>query len=663
MALVACGPLWAAEDEDLKALTKPPSTIDAGIGVVSEDNTRFGQYTGLTKQGLYPLIDLDLRNRDDETGTWFNLFGRNLGLESNELRLEHQRQGSWGYFLEYGQTPRYSPYTPVTRLDGIGTTNQVVNGVANPREVELKTVRKNFNGGLDSAFASAWNVSFRFSTENKEGNRLFGRSGSGTTGSFQEFLVDPIDYRTQTWEATVGYTTQKLQLVGAYYGTNFTNSNPRIDASGTPSTFSPIALPPDNESHKLSVSGGYTFTQDTRATFKVAYQKQTQTATFIDPSSTGRSDLGGRVDTTFLQGGLNSRVTKDLTLNANLRYENRNDRTPVVDYFNFTTTNTATGVNEPRSIKNSFGKLEGVYRLGGGYTAAAGVDYEVKERNTSDVRVVSFRDRTNELAERLELRRAMSETLNGSVAVIHSNRTGSPWQTTVITNGTTGSNLVAPLQLADRDRNMLRGRLGWQATEAVDFQFVADISKDTYGGRSLGLSDGQATHFAIDAGARLTDTLQLTAWISQEDTRSKLNSCENASSVGVCPNTAADPMWQANLRNISNALGAGLRGRPREKLELGGDIQYSMDTAKFDQGPDVAGVQPVPNTHIKHATFRLYAKQEYSKNVSIRLRYVYDRYLSDDWTWSTWTYGDGTTVLSNPSQKVQFIGLQMQYNL
>jgi MtrB/PioB family decaheme-associated outer membrane protein len=369
------------------------------------------------------------------------------------------------------------------------------------------------------------------------------------------------------------------------------------------------------------------------------------------------------VDTTFLQGGITSRATKDLTLTANLRYQERADRTPVVDYFNITTVNTATGENEPRSFKTTNGKLEGVYRLGGGYSVAAGVSYEEIYRNTSPVYIVSYRERTDEVAERIELRRAMSATLNGSLALIHSNRTGSPWQTTITTAGTPGSNLVAPLQLADRDRNMVRGRLGWAATESIDLQFVADYSKDTYGGRSLGLSDGQATHVALDAGMRLTDTLQLTAWISQEDTRSKLNSCENASSVGVCPNTVADPVWQANLRNISNALGAGMRGKPAERLELGGDLQYSQDLAKFDQGPDVAGVQPLPNTTIKHATLKLYAKQQYDKNMSIRLRYVYDRYLSNDWTWTTWTYGDGTTVLSNPSQKVQFIALQLQYNL
>ena len=495
LTLAACGPLWAAEeDEEIRAQKTPEAQLGAGIGYVSDSNTRFGQYSGLTKEGVYPLIDLDLRRRDDATGTWMNLQGRNLGLESNELRFEHQRQGQWGYFIEYGQTPRYSPYTPLTTLVNPDSTSQVVNGATVPTELEMKTLRKTLSTGFDGRLTGNWNFGVRFSSEDKDGRRLYGRSGSGTTGSFQEFLVDPIDYTTRIWEANASFTDKKLQLVAAYVGTNFENHKPRLDVSGSPSTFSPIALPPDNQSHQLSVTGGYNHSATTRSTFKAAYTYQTQNATFIDTSTAGNSDLGGKVTTLFLQGGATSRMTKDLTLVGNLRYENRDDKTPVVDYFNITTTNTATGENEPRSIKTMNGKLEAIYRLANGYTATGGLDYETKVRNTSSVRIVSFREKTEETTLRAELRRTMSETVNGSIAYHYANRGGSDWQTTVTSALTPGSNLVHPLQLADRTRNLLRGKLGWAATERLDVNFVADLAKDDYGGRTLGLQDGKATH-------------------------------------------------------------------------------------------------------------------------------------------------------------------------
>jgi MtrB/PioB family decaheme-associated outer membrane protein len=657
-AFAACGPLWAQEADEVKAMTTPQSSLGAGIGYVSQDNTRFGQYSGLTKEGLYPLIDLDLRRRNDETGTWMNLRGRNLGLESNELRWDHARQGSWGYYLEYNQTPRYSQYTALTTLANPDSPNQVVNGVATPYELELKTLRKNFSGGFEGRLTGNWTYGVRFANEDKDGRRLFGRSGAT---SFQEFLVDPVDYNTRTWEANASYTDQKWQLVAAYNGTSFTNYKTNLSVTGSTSVYTPIGLPPENASNQVSVTGGYNFSDSTRATFKASYMNQTQSASFIDVSSTGRTDLGGQVTTTFLQGGVQSRPMKDLTLIANVRYENRDDKTPVVDYFNFTTTSTATGENEPRSIKTLNGKLEALYRMARGWTAVGGIEFDEKKRNTSSVRVVSFRDTTDETTLRAELRRSMSQTLNGSIAYLYSNRGGSEWQNTVTTSNTSGSNLVHPVHLADRERNLLRGKLGWAANERLDVNFVADLANDEYGGRSLGLSDGKATHFALDAAMRLSGTWTATAWVSQDDTRSTLKSCEAASSIGVCPNTAADPMWQAKLTNSSFAFGAGVRGKPRTATEFGFDAQYVEDDGKWEQGPLDPGTTPLPNTKTKRGTLKAFAKRTLDKNLSLRAQYTYDHFFSNDWQWTTWRYGDGTTILTNPDQKVHFIAVQLQY--
>ena len=658
-AAFACAPVWAAEGEEAAPNPmKPEATLGAGLGYVSTDNTRFGQYSGMTKEGVYPLIDLDLRRRDDATGTWINLRGRNLGLESNELRFDHQRQGNWGYFLQYDQTPRYSQYTPLTTLGNVDSPNPVINGSV-AREIEMKTLRKNFSGGYDRHISGNWNLGVRFSSEDKDGRRLFGRAGAT---SFQEFLVDPIDYTTRQWEVNGAYNDARMQLVAAYNGTHFENHKTALNISGSTSTFSPIALPPENQSHQFSLTGGYNLSQATRATFKASYMNQTQSAQFIDVSTTGRTDLGGKVATTFLQGGVTSRVTRDLTVVGNLRYENRDDKTPVVDYFNLTTTSTATGENEPRSIKTFFGKVEGIQRLSGGFTGVLGLDLEEKKRNTSSVRVVSFREKTEETTLRAELRRSMSETLNGSIAYLYASRGGSEWQTTTTTTGV-GSNLVHPLHLADRDRQMLRGKLGWMASERVDVNFVADIAKDDYGGRTFGLTEGKYTHFAVDSAIRLNEGWTASAWLSQDNLSSTQKSCENAFTSSTCPNTAADPVWQAKITNNSWALGGGLRGKPRTGLDTGVDLQYIQDTGKWEQAPLDPAVQPLPESVVKRTQFKFYAKQAVDRRLSFRAQYIFDRFNSNDWQWTTWTYGDGTRVLPNGDQKVHFFALQLLYSL
>src|SRR6185503_8398971 len=115
----------------------------------------------------------------------------------------------WGYFIDFSQTPRYSPYTPLTRLTGYDSTAQTVNGAAAAAPLEMKTERQTVNLGLDKQLASRWDVQLRTRYEQKTGRRLYGRTGT-------DFLVDPIDYRTQLYEATVGYTGEKAQLTGGY---------------------------------------------------------------------------------------------------------------------------------------------------------------------------------------------------------------------------------------------------------------------------------------------------------------------------------------------------------------------------------------------------------------------------------------------------------------
>jgi hypothetical protein len=270
--LAAFAPAYGQDSDDLARLTKPRSTVELGVGLVSHDNGRFGQSTGMNENGAYGLIDLDLVNRNDATGTWLKLYGRNLGLDNRELRFDHNRQGDWGYSVEYSSTPRFSPYTVTTGLQGIGTNQQTISP-NEKRDIQLKTERDAVTLAFEKLLSGGYNFNVRFKNEDKNGSRLYGRGSSG-----QEFLADPIDYRTQQIEAILGYAGDKLQLSGGYYGTQFTNANTQLDVFGgsnssttsATANFQTIGLPPDNQSHYLNLSGGYSFTPTTRAMFKYA---------------------------------------------------------------------------------------------------------------------------------------------------------------------------------------------------------------------------------------------------------------------------------------------------------------------------------------------------------------------------------------------------------
>ena len=671
----AIAPAQAQEDEDLRRLTKPQSAVEAGVGAVSDDNLRFGQYSGLHEEGAYGLLGADINRRNDATGTWLRLRGRNLGFDSRELRFEHERQGNWGYFIDFSQTPRFSPYVVNTTLGGVGTEQQQ-EGALPARDLRLETRRDALTLGLKKQLGAGFDAAASLRHEQKNGTRLYGQASS-------RFLVDPIDYDTNQVEGSVGYSGERLQLVLAYYGTSFNNANNSVTLRNNVGALvgtTPVALPPDNQSHQLSLSGGYSLTPTTRAMFKAAYGRTTQEDTFFATplASVPRTNLGGKIGTTLLQAGVSSRPLPRLGLRADLRYEDRDDQTPVYVYTTPGATSTHNGQNEPRSFRNVVGKLEASYALRADFRVTGGLEREDRKRNTSPVRSVSFRDETEETSYKLDLRRSLSETINGALTFVHSEREGSDWLVNQRNDGSIGSNLIHPLHLADRDRDKLRLSLDWTPSDPLSLQLVAETAQDNYSGRTLGPREGRAQFVSLDAAYTLSEKWQALAWASRSDTRAEQAQCLGAlgappavpvpTHVGLtCPTTAGNGVWEARLQNVGDAVGFGLNGKPSGVLEVGGEISWGKDRGEFLQIAVTPGViaPAIPDAVYTITTLKLNARYALARNSGLRLQYIFDRFKTDDWYWTGWVYADSgtpaTTVSQEPKQDVHFVGVSYYY--
>jgi MtrB/PioB family decaheme-associated outer membrane protein len=684
LATVAAGGAPAAAAQDDLDPTKPVSEIRVGAGYLTHDSRMFGEYSGLKDGGLYPLFDLSIVNRNDATGTWLRFDGRNLGLESRQLRFEHNRQGNWGYSLEYGRIPRYEPYTATTAVSGIGSSTLTVPSVpTSGAPFDLKTRRDIFGVGFEKIFGGLWDVNVRFRTEEKEGARIFGRGTTGTVAGFPgnfEFTPEPIDSTTRQLDVVLNYNGEKLQLSGGYYGTMYNNRFRQLDISGgvaalaTPATtaFTPIALPPDNYSNQLHMSGSYALTPTTRATFKTAYQDARQKDDFPTgpavPLAPGvGNNLDARVTTVLGQAGIVSRPIPKLTLRGDLRYEDRDDKTPVVQFFT-APGSTSTGHNEPRSVRTTRGAAEASYLLPAQFTITGGIGYEEKKRNTSDVRVVSYREKTEETSYRVEVRRSVSETLTGAVSYIYSDRDGSPFITTTQTSGAVGSNLIAPIHLADRKRDKVRVSSNWSPIEPLSVQFFVDWADDRYSGRdgsALGPRKGEARNYSLDVSYKISDKWSANAWYTYNEAKAEQSTCEAASSAGVCPATAADPIYAAEVRNKSNSVGFGLRGMPHAKVEVGADLSYTdVKDTYFQQPLSPAGGAvpgPLPDIETRITRFNLFAKYALEKRSGLKFDYIFDRFSTNDWTWTNFVYVDGTRLSRDANHPVHFFGVSYYY--
>ena len=743
-ALIAPAAVLAGDEVD--GLINPDTVqFSFGLAHVDNDSQRYGMYNGLQEGKDYAIGGINIVQRNDETGTWARLNASNLGLSTEEIRAEYEKQGQWRVWLDYNETSRVTPYDIHTNLQGIGSNNlkynyavpgNTVQAASTKPGINLETKRDKTRLELSRYFSPEVEFKVLFQNEHKKGERIFGRG----TSSQQEFLAEPIDYQMRQVDANLNYTGERLQISAGYYGSFFNNEDTALNIVGGATAlstaaapnkpFSPIALPPDNSAHQFSLMGAYQFTPTTRASLKLARTRAIQNDDFINVGTgctlisgstacniSNRDNLGGRVDTTLVDFGLTSRPMSKLSLLAKLRYEERDDKTVIAKYIN--ASGSSDGFNEQRSLTTKSGKLEASYLLPKDFNLTGGVDAERKERNMDGVRVVGYREEVEEMTYKIGLRRALADTLSGSVGYARSDRTGSDfrtlrtWNTALnagkggfsVVNPTTGVGLYAlggllqPIYMADRDRNKVTLALDWMPSDALSFQVNAEKSRDDYeSGRQspadIGTHEGEASLLNIDASYAISDNWKLSAWASRNVTSVDQSTCRSISTTTVFPavvagaatlqkgiaNCAAST-WNADLTSRSDAVGIGMRGKIRSKLNVGADLAYMRDHNSYDKSFTTALVTSLPTTvgsaSTKAAnlgaltalpdiasyltTLKLFASYPIGKESSVQLNYTLDHRTTNDWTWTDWRYTDGTTVVQDQNQTTHFLGVTYNY--
>lgn len=663
------------------------SSASVGLGFVTDDNRRFGQHRALNQKAVYGLLDVDFIQREEATGTWLKVFGKNLGLDNRELRLTHERQGDWAYWFQGSQFKRREPLIVNTGLQGAGTANQSVSATATKRDLDLKVDRDIVTLGVRKFVTGAFDVKVSFTQDESSGARMLGRG----TSNVMEFLTEPIDRVTRQWQLVLGYADRKMQFSGGYSGSSYDNKIPVLNSTGgnsAPSAFGPLwamAMPPSNAAHQLHLAGGYNLSDRTRASFKLSHTVAVQNETF-SPVFTrlagAPESLNGKLVTTLALADLSMRPLRQVDVVASVRLEDRDDQTPEARYLaeiaptaggSFSSAG-VTGLNKPRSLKQLKGLLEAGYRLDGGYRLVAGLEQEDMKRNVSSkFRRVGFREKTDETTTRLEFKRAMSDVLNGGVSLLHSERGGSEYiADTFDPNALT--NQVNALLWADRIRDKLRVTADWLPDERWSAQFMADLSQDTYSGRPMGPRKGNARFVSGDVTYKINDKWNFTGWLSQEHTQStQATRSDRVGAVAAGYNT----LWDADLRYTTRAVGFTVKGQLRSNLELGADFSRSTDVVQNNMaqtgGTGTLPVNSLPDYFYSQHRLKLSADYALEKKSGVRFEVAFDRRRTDDWTWENWVYNgspaiaaaartsDGTTVRNVPSENVAFVGISYHF--
>ncbi|MDE2236247.1 MAG: MtrB/PioB family outer membrane beta-barrel protein, partial [Gammaproteobacteria bacterium] len=94
--------------------------LDFGLGNVSTNSYKFGEYNGLEKSGLYLIGggNAIYRNKD---GKYFDVNATNLGLSSRDILLQGGQQGFYEFSAEYQEIPQFIADSGRTPFLGIGS--------------------------------------------------------------------------------------------------------------------------------------------------------------------------------------------------------------------------------------------------------------------------------------------------------------------------------------------------------------------------------------------------------------------------------------------------------------------------------------------------------------------------------------------------------------
>lgn len=731
-----------ADDAEIAELTKPSSSVSVGAGVVSGDQkgrSLFGQYNGLRQNDASLQVDLDINKRDETTGTSVYIKGNNLGLDDRDVSISYEKQGDWKLGVSYSELIHRELRTINSGMLGLGsttpTTRLTPQGTGLDYDLQLKRVGLGLSG--EKWITPNLQFELTFKNENKTGARTSGIGYQCNTTyvcsgglSFVQLLVaEPVDTNTQQIEAKLNYHDKQWNVSAGYYGSFFNNANGNltttigdngklynVNGATTPLALatavglsgnslqnilqSPFALAPDNQAHQFYVSGNYRFAPTTVGTFKYAFTHATQDDNYLSNGLTGApagvTSLNGVLNTTLLQFGVTARPTPKLGLLANLRYEDKKDSTTHARY---NIENTDTWYNADASSTKLVGKLEASYQLPADVRGTFGLDYSSQDRpvpilKTEDnlAGLGAVRAKNQETGYRLELRRSISETLNGSVGYSNSKRTGSDWTSigstqatanTALTNaglgyGNTGSasqfiaalaTTAFPMNMADVNREKVKLSANWMPSDRVEVQFNLEDGKDknttAYSAIALqkGWTESTTQQFSIDTSFVMSDKWKLTGYWSQGTQHQKINH-----STG----------YMADLATRTDGLGLGVVGVISSKLEVGAQLTYLNDSTKYGlaASPSATGAPAsvaniaqaaigLPDAIYRSTTLNLYGKYALQKNADVRFNLIHQRAHLQEWAWDNngvpFVYQDGTTVGMNPDQSVTFLGVSYVY--
>jgi len=397
LTLAAMASAQAADGNDaVRELTQPTNTVEAGVGYVSQDSFKFGEYNGLFNKGLYGIFNFDVHGGgtyDSGDPARWRVTGTDLWLDTRNVSAQYEQQGRFKLDFVYDELRHNLSDSYQTPFDGAGSnlltlpSNWIkpivpqvsttainfrslspttglapsnVGGVVTPptaaqqaivnniiatdvpdfHNQDLDTKRTTYKGGFSYDIDRHWQFKVSAQHEKKEGLMPLG-AVSSQVSEYSNILPYPIDQSTEQYNVSLGYTDAVAFFQVAYYGSVFRNdiSSVTWQDANDPTKTATISEPPSNDFHQFLLTGGYNFTPTTKLVLNGSYARNTQNDQFVTqgqnnqfPIGLPASSLHGLVEWTAFNAKLTAKPVKDLNVIAGYKYDDRDNKTAVNTY-------------------------------------------------------------------------------------------------------------------------------------------------------------------------------------------------------------------------------------------------------------------------------------------------------------------------------------------
>lgn len=431
-------------------------------------------------------------------------------------------------------------------------------------------------------------------------------------------------------------------------------------------------------------------------------------------------DLDGKIKSTLFDVTLTSRPIGKLFVKVNYHYNEHDNTTPqrLFVYTPGDTLNQPTipGGQTPDQVNSTFirtnpvpGIKENRFQLDADYPLMRGLTlrgfYEYKK---TDYRIAEeeLREDTDVNEVGAELKFRGNELVNGYVKYVHDQRRGSefffnrPYAGLVTTPTLLASNFdnnptLRQFFVADYNQDRVKAQATITPAGAFSAQLMGDWWKRDYKGPDCGGPNDQALSdqsppiifpseclglqrtvgesYTLDGQYAAGNGVSLYAfatWARYEtDQRGRTFGSVADGSTTMAQSADPNRNWTVNSRTTDTAVGAGVDWKPEGKPYSAG-LQYLYNegvTAITPQsGPAITPPSSaIPDVKNKLDSLQLFGRWQYSRNLTFRANYWYQRYRSTDWAFDNATPVSSNNVLltgqPSPSYTAHVFGVSVAY--